>query len=173
MRIHLSTFLIFFRTGRPQFDDEGVAVIFVHDVKKDFYKKFMHEPFPVESSLHTQLANHFNAEIVAGTITSKQVRHAVLPRYLPLCVGRDAISYHPFFRTQEAMEYLTWTYFYRRLVMNPTFYNLEDSSPDGINLYLSEMVRGCCSDAQPLVLAPLYASVSSLTLSSIITTHTG
>ena len=66
-------FLLFFSPGRPQFDDEGVAVIFVHDAKKDFYKKFMHEPFPVESSLHTQLANHFNAEIVAGTITSKQV----------------------------------------------------------------------------------------------------
>ena len=43
--------------------------------------------------------------------------------------------------TQEAMDYLTWTYFYRRLVMNPTYYNLEDSSPDGINLYLSELVR--------------------------------
>lgn len=64
-------------SGRPQFDDEGVAVIFVHDVKKDFYKKFMHEPFPVESSLHTQLANHLNAEIVAGTIGTKQVSKGV------------------------------------------------------------------------------------------------
>jgi len=37
------------RAGRPQFDDEGVAVILVHDVKKHFYKKFIYEPFPVES----------------------------------------------------------------------------------------------------------------------------
>jgi hypothetical protein len=71
-------------------------VIFVHDVKKDFYKKFMHEPFPVESSLHTQLANHFNAEIVAGTITSKQVRRAVFLLCFPLCDGWYAASYHPF-----------------------------------------------------------------------------
>ena len=39
------------RAGRPQFDDKAVAVILVHDVKKAFYKKFLYEPFPVESSL--------------------------------------------------------------------------------------------------------------------------
>ena len=37
------------RAGRPQYDDRGVAVILVHDVKKHFYKKFLYEPFPVES----------------------------------------------------------------------------------------------------------------------------
>ena len=39
-------FLLF---NRPQYDDRGVAMILVHDVKKDFYKKFLYEPFPVES----------------------------------------------------------------------------------------------------------------------------
>lgn len=37
------------RAGRPQYDDHGVALIFVHDIKKHFYKKFLYEPFPVES----------------------------------------------------------------------------------------------------------------------------
>ena len=37
------------RAGRPQFDDQAVAVIYVHDVKKPFYKRFLYEPFPVES----------------------------------------------------------------------------------------------------------------------------
>jgi len=100
------------RAGRPQFDDSGVARVFVHDVKKNFYKKFLHEPFPVESSLHKCLADHFNAEIVTGSITSMQ----------------------------DAIDYLTWTYFYRRLQMNPTFYGLEDLSPSSINLYLSRLV---------------------------------
>ncbi|NWZ97919.1 ASCC3 protein, partial [Nesospiza acunhae] len=80
------------RAGRPQFDDQGKAVILVHDIKKDFYKKFLYEPFPVESSLLEVLADHLNAEIAAGTITSKQ----------------------------DAMDYITWTYFFRRLIMNPT-----------------------------------------------------
>uniref|UniRef100_A0A3Q3RSP6 Activating signal cointegrator 1 complex subunit 3 n=1 Tax=Mastacembelus armatus TaxID=205130 RepID=A0A3Q3RSP6_9TELE len=79
------------RAGRPQFDDQGKAVIFVHDIKKDFYKKFLYEPFPVESSLLGVLSDHLNAEIAAGTISSKQ----------------------------DAMDYITWTYFFRRLVMNP------------------------------------------------------
>lgn len=37
------------RAGRPQFDDQGVAMILVHDIKKHFYKRFLYEPFPVES----------------------------------------------------------------------------------------------------------------------------
>uniref|UniRef100_A0AAR2IX77 Activating signal cointegrator 1 complex subunit 3 n=1 Tax=Pygocentrus nattereri TaxID=42514 RepID=A0AAR2IX77_PYGNA len=81
------------RAGRPQFDDQGKAVILVHDIKKDFYKKFLYEPFPVESSLLGVLSDHLNAEIAAGTITSKQ----------------------------DAMDYITWTYFFRRLVMNPRY----------------------------------------------------
>jgi activating signal cointegrator complex subunit 3 len=84
------------RAGRPQFDTQAVAVVLVHDVKKHFYKKFMFEPFPVESSLGDVLPDHFNAEIVAGTIKSKQ----------------------------DAMDYLTWTYFFRRLVVNPTYYGM-------------------------------------------------
>eukprot|EP00055_Hartaetosiga_balthica_P010039 m.41520 g.41520 ORF g.41520 m.41520 type:complete len:2056 (-) comp7002_c0_seq1:116-6283(-) len=106
------------RAGRPQFDDHGVAVIFVQDAKKNFYKKFMHEPFPVESSLATQLPNHINAEIVAGTITTKQ----------------------------GVIDYLTWTYFYRRLVMNPSYYGMDDDSHDGINDFLTAMVEKCLDE---------------------------
>jgi len=73
-------------------------VIFVHEPKKNFIKKFLYEPFPVESSLPGQLHDHFNAEVVAGTIASKQ----------------------------DAVDYLTWTYFYRRLLMNPSYYGLDD-----------------------------------------------
>jgi replicative superfamily II helicase len=80
------------RAGRPQFDDSGVARILVQDVKKNFYKKFLHEPFPVESSLHKFIHDHMNAEIVGGSIKSKQ----------------------------DALDYLTWTYFYRRLQMVST-----------------------------------------------------
>ncbi|XP_026680431.1 activating signal cointegrator 1 complex subunit 3-like [Diaphorina citri] len=58
------------RAGRPQFDDSGVAVVMVHDAKKNYYKKFLYEPFPVESSLLPVLPDHFNAEIVAITGSS-------------------------------------------------------------------------------------------------------
>lgn len=43
------------RAGRPQYDSKGVAVIMVHEPKKAFYKRFLYEPFPVESSLADQV----------------------------------------------------------------------------------------------------------------------
>lgn len=100
------------RAGRPQYDQHGKAVILVHDPKKSFYKKFLYEPFPVESSLHQQLQDHFNAEITAGTIASKQ----------------------------DAMDYLTWTFLFRRLFMNPSYYDLETTTSEVINVYLSSLV---------------------------------
>ncbi|TPX48749.1 hypothetical protein SeLEV6574_g01875 [Synchytrium endobioticum] len=106
------------RAGRPQFDDSGVATILVHDVKKNFYKKFLHEPFPVESSLHLHLHDHFNAEIVSGTIKSKQ----------------------------DAVDFLTWTYFYRRLPMNPTYYGLESTDAHSISVFLSGIIEKTIND---------------------------
>ncbi|PHH64830.1 hypothetical protein CDD81_3896 [Ophiocordyceps australis] len=85
------------RAGRPQFDTSGVARIFTQDAKKDFYKHFLHTGFPVESLLHTVLANHLCAEIAAQTIATKQ----------------------------DALDYLTWTFFFRRLLKNPCYYGLE------------------------------------------------
>jgi hypothetical protein len=47
------------RAGRPQYDRHGVAVIMVAEPKKSFYKKFLYEPFPVESSLPGQVCPLF------------------------------------------------------------------------------------------------------------------
>lgn len=100
------------RAGRPQFDTHAVAVILVHEPKKNFFRKFLYEPFPVESKLKGQLTNHINAEIAAGTITS---RH-------------------------DAVDWLTWTYLFRRLLQNPSFYGLEDTSKEGVRAYLYGLV---------------------------------
>lgn len=100
------------RAGRPQYDKQGVAVIMVHDPKKSFYKKFLYEPFPVESSLHLQLEDHLNAEIATGTIESKQ----------------------------ECIDYLTWTFFLRRLMQNPSYYGLEATDSDSVSLFLCSLI---------------------------------
>ncbi|KAF2473024.1 Sec63-domain-containing protein [Lindgomyces ingoldianus] len=90
------------RAGRPQFDSSGIARIFTQDAKKEFYKHFLHTGFPVESSLHKVLDNHLGAEISAGTIATKQ----------------------------DALDYLTWTFFFRRLHKNPSYYGLEISAEE-------------------------------------------
>ncbi|EHY59058.1 putative steryl acetyl hydrolase mug81 [Exophiala dermatitidis] len=90
------------RAGRPQFDTSGIARIFTQDSKKAFYKHFLHTGFPVESTLHKVLDNHLGAEVSAGVITTKQ----------------------------DALDYLTWTFFFRRLHKNPTYYGLEMSAEE-------------------------------------------
>lgn len=90
------------RAGRPQFDTSGIARIFTQDSKKAFYKHFLHTGFPVESSLHHVLDNHLGAEVSAGTIATKQ----------------------------DALDYLTWTFFFRRLHKNPSYYGLEISAEE-------------------------------------------
>ena len=108
------------RAGRPQFDDTGVACILVHEPKKLFYRKFLHEPFPVESSLQKQLHNHINAEIVMETIKNKS----------------------------DCIDYLSWTYFFRRLVINPSYYGLEDVSNEAIQKYLIKLINGVVKDLE-------------------------
>ena len=58
------------RAGRPQFDKEGTAVIMCEESKKTFLKKFLYEPFPVESCLGDRMTETINAEVSIGTITS-------------------------------------------------------------------------------------------------------
>ncbi len=70
-----------------------------HTPRKEYYKKFLFEPFPVESHLDHFLHDHMVAEIVNSSISSKQ----------------------------DAVDYLTWTFFYRRLAQNPNYYNLQVS----------------------------------------------
>ncbi|KAF2208108.1 hypothetical protein CERZMDRAFT_101800 [Cercospora zeae-maydis SCOH1-5] len=108
------------RAGRPQFDTSGIARIFTQDSKKPFYKHFLHTGFPVESSLHNVLDNHLGAEVSAETIATKQ----------------------------DALDYLTWTFFFRRLHKNPSYYGLEISAEENntiaaqqaANDYMIEMV---------------------------------
>jgi activating signal cointegrator complex subunit 3 len=101
------------RAGRPGFDETGVACVFVSEEKKNFYKKFLYEPFPVESSLQDQIVDHLNAEIASGTLLTRQ----------------------------NCIDYLTWTYFFRRLTKNPAYYKLTSTKADDLNDYLKGMVN--------------------------------
>jgi hypothetical protein len=49
-------------------EESSKALVLCAQSKKEFYKKFLTEPFPVESSLNLNLANHFNAEINSKTL---------------------------------------------------------------------------------------------------------
>ena len=77
------------RACRPLVDDLGRCVLLCHSAKKPFLRKFLYEPLPVESHLDHFLADHMCAETVTKTIESKQ----------------------------DAVDYLTWTLFYRMILV--------------------------------------------------------
>ncbi|XP_054622739.1 probable ATP-dependent DNA helicase HFM1 isoform X2 [Dunckerocampus dactyliophorus] len=56
------------RAGRPQFDTSATAVIMTKVQTKDKYMKLMNRVEILESSLHSHLVEHLNAEIVLQTI---------------------------------------------------------------------------------------------------------
>ncbi|XP_010498549.1 PREDICTED: DExH-box ATP-dependent RNA helicase DExH12 [Camelina sativa] len=108
------------RASRPLLDNAGKCVIFCHAPQKEYYKKFLYEAFPVESNLQHFLHDNFNAEVVAGVIENKQ----------------------------DAVDYLTWTFMYRRLPQNPNYYNLQGVSHRHLSDHLSELVENTLSNLE-------------------------
>nr|GLL27460.1 DExH-box ATP-dependent RNA helicase DExH12-like [Ipomoea trifida] len=106
--------------SRPLLDNSGKCVILCHAPRKDYYKKFLFEAFPVESHLQHYLHDNLNAEVVSGVIQNKQ----------------------------DAVDYLTWTFMYRRLTQNPNYYNLQGVSHRHLSDHLSELVENTLSDLE-------------------------
>lgn len=74
----------------------------------------------MESSLANVLHEHLNAEIVAGTLKTKY----------------------------DAVDYLTWTYLYRRLLVNPAYYGVESSKLGAVNKFLSSLVDDALAELE-------------------------
>lgn len=104
---------MFGKALRPSQDGRGRGVLMVPGVKREYYKKFLNEALPVESHLHSYLHDAFVTEISTRMIES----------------GEDAINW------------MTFTYFYRRLLANPSFYSLLDTTQDALSQYLSDLVE--------------------------------
>ena len=108
------------RANRPLIDLDSKVVVMCQSSRKNFYKKFLYEPLPVESHLDKCLNDHFNAEIVTKTIENKQ----------------------------DAVDYLTWTLMYRRMTQNPNYYKLQGVTHRHLSDHLSELVETTLNDLE-------------------------
>ena len=110
----LSEALQMFGTSlRPSKAGSSRGVLMVPQVKRDYYRKFLNEALPVESHLHNYLHDAFVTEISTKMIES----------------GDDAINW------------TTFTYFYRRLLANPSYYSLTSTTHEGLSNYMSDLVE--------------------------------
>ncbi|AOA60847.1 RNA-dependent ATPase RNA helicase [Komagataella phaffii CBS 7435] len=89
------------------------ALIVTNSGKLDYYTKFLSEPLPVESHLSLFLTDAFVNEISCQVVRNRQ----------------------------DCIDWLTYTFFYRRLQLNPSYYGVTDVSSVGLSEYLSELVE--------------------------------
>ncbi|XP_052757266.1 putative U5 small nuclear ribonucleoprotein 200 kDa helicase [Galleria mellonella] len=108
------------RACRPLEDDHSVAVLMCVAHHKTFFTKLLNDCLPLESHLDHRLHDHMNAEIVTKTIENKQ----------------------------DAVDYLTWTFLYRRLTQNPNYYNLQGVTHRHLSDHLSELVESTLTDLE-------------------------
>ncbi|KAG9238534.1 Sec63 Brl domain-containing protein [Amylocarpus encephaloides] len=104
---------MFGKASRPMEDKLSRGVLMVPTVKREYYKKFLNEALPMESQLQVYLHDVFVSEI-----SSKMIESA-----------------------DDAINWTTFTYFYRRLLANPSYYSLTDVSHEGLSTHLSELVE--------------------------------
>ncbi|KAM9323078.1 putative ATP-dependent DNA helicase HFM1 [Pholidichthys leucotaenia] len=100
------------RAGRPQFDTSATAVIMTKTQTRDKYMKLMNGIEVIESSLHSHLVEHLNAEIVLQTISDVNM----------------------------ALDWIRSTFLYIRALKNPTHYGFStDLDRHGIEAKLQEL----------------------------------
>lgn len=109
---------MFGKATRPLEDKISRGVLMVPAVKREYYKKFLDEALPIESHLPAYLHDAFVSEI-----STKMIESAT-----------------------DAINWMTFTYFYRRLLANPSYYSLTDTSHEGLSTHLSELVVTTLND---------------------------
>lgn len=109
---------MFGKATRPLEDKSSKGVLMLPAVKREYYKKFLSEALPVESHLQVYLHDAFVSEISTKMIES----------------------------ADDAINWTTFTFFYRRLLANPSYYSLTDVSHEGLSAHLSELVETTLKD---------------------------
>jgi pre-mRNA-splicing helicase BRR2 len=109
---------MFGKATRPMVDNISKGVLMLPAVKREYYKKFLNEALPIESHLQVYLHDAFVSEISTKMIES----------------------------ADDAINWTTFTYFYRRLLANPSYYSLTDTSHEGLSAHLSELVENTLNE---------------------------
>ncbi|QOU20005.1 hypothetical protein BRETT_004653 [Brettanomyces bruxellensis] len=89
------------------------AVVLTNSDEIEYYKKVIGESLPMESNLNKFIIDFLLNEISTGLIKNRQ----------------------------QCVDWITYSYFYRRLQLNPSYYDLGSVSAGSLSEFLSELVE--------------------------------
>ena len=95
-----------------QYDFTTIAVWY-YGSRVSRFQQFLYVPFPLESRLSERMCENVNAEIASGTVS---------------LVG-------------DAVGYLGWTYYAKRMRSNPSYYGAESGSDEDVDFALLSVVK--------------------------------
>lgn len=105
---------MFGKALKPSGDGRSRGVLMVPTVKREYFKKFLNEALPVESHLH-----NFMHDALVTEVSTKMIES-----------------------TDDAISWVTFTYFYKRILANPSYYSLPSLTEDAFNTFLSDLIEG-------------------------------
>ena len=97
-------------------------IVLCQSSRAEFFKKYLFMPLPMESHLNHFLHDHLNGEIVTGTLENKQ----------------------------NAVDYLSWVFLFRRLTKNPNYYGLTGTTHRHLSEFLSELIEDTLTDLEKI-----------------------
>ncbi|GMI03497.1 hypothetical protein TrVE_jg11861 [Triparma verrucosa] len=106
------------KAGRAGIDSSAKALVLCHAPKRAHLKKLLFDPLPIESHLDGYLHDAFMSEVCTKVVENQQ----------------------------EALDYLTWSFMYRRLNKNPIYYGLQGVSQQDLGEHLSDIVETVLGD---------------------------
>ena len=90
------------RAGRPRYDTHGDGIIITNQTDIQYYLAVLNQQLPIESQLVSKVVDNLNAEVVAGNVKS----------------------------LEEAIDWLSFTYFYVRVLVSPDLYKVPQMEED-------------------------------------------
>ncbi|MES1909637.1 MAG: hypothetical protein MHM6MM_002342 [Cercozoa sp. M6MM] len=101
------------RAGRPGLDQQGDGTIITTHRELRYYMSLINEQLPVESQLVSRLCDLLNAEIVAGFVRN----------------------------VDEAVNWLSYTYLFVRMLQNPSLYGVADAEDAELKSFRADLVH--------------------------------
>ncbi|KNC55280.1 U5 small nuclear ribonucleoprotein helicase [Thecamonas trahens ATCC 50062] len=97
----------------------GAAHVLTTAAKHSYYAHFLTHALPVESALADAFASPLVAELAVGSLATKA----------------------------DAVDWLTWTLLYKRVALNPNYYDVASATPGDISIFLSDTVENAVEEA--------------------------